>query len=105
MNDYMEMAAYLLGVDAEDQFAIEEALAERWDISFEAVAAALLPLTPPVPSPLSGQPQHVFWRPDGDHYSALAGCRCGARYYDSEHRTPGEGHAAVTERRKRGWVG
>ena len=75
MNDYVELAAWLMGVDAEDQFAIEQALAERWDISFEvfeAVVEALLPLAPPVPSPLTGEPQHVFWRPDGDAYVALA---------------------------------
>lgn len=75
MNDYTELAAHLIDVDPEDQFAIEKALAERWDVSFEAfeaIAAALLPMTPPVPGPLSGRPQHVFWKPDGDHYTALA---------------------------------
>lgn len=59
-----ELAGAMLGMDDEaDSDAIEQALADKFDISFDAfhkIAEALLPFTIPAQAALSGEAFHGF---------------------------------------------
>ena len=59
-----ELAGAMLGMDDEaDSDAIEQALADKFEISFEAfhkIAEALLPFTVPAQAALSGESFHGF---------------------------------------------
>ncbi len=58
MNDYLELAAAILGTDPSNHPATEEAMAERWEIyldRFAEIAGALLRHTYPLPPALDGK--------------------------------------------------
>ena len=62
MNDYLELAAYILGCDA-NYVDVEDVLYERWEITydvFEELVGEILPLTPTLQSPLTERPMHVL---------------------------------------------
>ena len=67
MEDYIELAAHVVGVDVdssyEDTEVIEYRLEDRWDIdmdTFGEIADVLIRYTQPLKAPLSGEWLHVF---------------------------------------------
>ena len=71
-----ELAAYLVGMtEAQEQYEVEDALIEKYEIDmdhFEALANDLLRMTPTLPSPLDGSRQlHAFGHPDNGAWHAL----------------------------------
>lgn len=81
MDDYVELAAFVLGVRlAEDDTAVnvdavEKALTQKWGIyldEFEGVARALLRCTYPTPSPITGKLMHLFGSTDKESGAFIA---------------------------------
>lgn len=83
MEDYLELAAHILGVDdrlAEHGFArwirlIDERLVERWGIdipAFQDIASEMIRLSPAIRSPLDGAPMRTLGYSDERGWYALA---------------------------------
>lgn len=72
--ELQELACAMLGWDCDEVFdsgredEIEVALADKFGISYEQlgdIVKALLPLTSPLQSEMTGKYYHVFGKPDG----------------------------------------
>lgn len=77
VETYEGLASAVIGLSEEtdDMDTLDVGLYEKWGIDFETfaeIAATLIRFTPTMESPLTKRQMHLFGRPKGDAFIALA---------------------------------